>query len=328
MTQAFNTTSSMRRLTLNVLLSFAQVEREVTSERIREKFAASKRKGIFMGGPIPIGYRLDNRKLLADHAEATTVRMIFKRYVALRSILRLVDELAERGVRTKVRTPKDGRVTGGVRFQQGPLATLLKNPLYTGKVARGGELHAGEHEAIIDEALWLEVQAAIASNRHSRQVGLGARNPSLLTGMLTNPDGFPITPSFTTKGSQHFQYYVTRNKLGEDREDAWRVPAGEVDRRVIAALSNWLRSGVADGLSENACDLREQLATRAELADASLDMSYRSSGSCYSTGSDSADRGESAISPTGGRRRYNLNRIPSAHGASRAGTETGPPGCS
>lgn len=272
-TQAFNTTSSMGRLTLNVLLSFAQFEREVTSERIRDKFAASKRKGIFMGGPIPIGYRLDNRKLLVDDVEASTVRMIFERYIALRSIPQLVNELAKRDVRTKVRPLKDGRMIGGVRFQQGPLATLLKNPVYIGKVAQGGELHVGEHEAIIDEALWLEVQAMIASNRHSRKVGLGVRSPSLLTGMLTNPDGLPMTPNFTTKGSQRFQYYVTRLRPGEARKDAWRVPAREVDRCVIAALSEWLRSGVGNDLSEDARKLREQLVARTGLADAIADMS-------------------------------------------------------
>jgi len=134
-TQAFNTTSSMGRLTLNVLLSFAQFEREVTSERIRDKFAASKRKGIFMGGPIPIGYRLENRKLIVEETEAVTVRNIFERYLALRSIGRLVDELASGGVRTKIRQLKDGRMVGGVPFYQGPLAALLKNPLYIGKVA-------------------------------------------------------------------------------------------------------------------------------------------------------------------------------------------------
>lgn len=272
-TQAFNTTSSMGRLTLNVLLSFAQFEREVTSERIRDKFAASKRKGIFMGGPIPIGYRLDNRKLLVDEVEACTVRMIFERYLSLRSIGRLVDELADRGIRTKVRKLKDGRVTGGVPFYQGPLAALLKNPLYIGKVAQGGVLHEGEHEAIIDETMWAEVQSSIASNRHRRKVGLGVRHPSLLTGMLTNPDGIPMTPTFTTRGSQRHHYYVTRLKPGDDRKEAWRVPAREVDRRVIAALNDWLRSGAAQDLPKDARNVREQLASRSELADAISAMS-------------------------------------------------------
>lgn len=272
-TQAFNTTSSMGRLTLNVLLSFAQFEREVTSERIRDKFAASKRKGIFMGGPIPIGYRLGSRKLLVDDEEAGTVRMIFERYIALRSIGELADELADRGVRTKVRQLKDGRVTGGVKFYHGPLASILKNPLYIGKVPQGGVLHEGEHEGIIEEALWGEVQSIMASNRHRRKVGLGVRHPSLLTGMLNNPDGAAMTPTFTTKGSQRHHYYVTRLKPGDDRKEAWRVPASEVDRRVIAALSDWLRSGPAQELPEDARNVREQLASRSELADAISDMS-------------------------------------------------------
>ena len=272
-TQAFNTTSSMGRLTLNVLLSFAQFEREVTSERIRDKFAASKRKGIFMGGPIPIGYRLEDRKLLIDEVEACTVRMIFERYLALRSIGQLVDELSYRGVRTKVRQHKDGRTVGGVAFYQGPLAWLLKNPVYIGKVAQDGVLHEGEHEGIIDEALWTEVQSCIASNRYRRKVGHGVRNPSLLTGMLTNPDGVPMTPVFTTKGSQRHQYYVTRLKPGDDRKEAWRVPAREVDRRVIAALSDWLRSGATRELPDDARTARDQLASRSELADAISDMS-------------------------------------------------------
>jgi len=271
-TQAFNTTNSMGRLTLNVLLSFAQFEREVTSERIRDKFAASKRKGIFMGGPIPIGYRLENRKLIVDDKEACTVRLIFERYIALRSVGQLADELADRGVKTKVRPLKDGRVTGGVPFYQGPLAALLKNPVYIGKVAQGGVLHEGEHEAIIDEAMWAEVQSTIAANRYRRKVGLGVRNPSLLTGMITNPDGDPMTPTFTTKGTQRHHYYVTRFKPGDDRKEAWRVPAREVDRRVIAALDDWLRSGTAHALPEDARIARVQLASRRQLADTMADM--------------------------------------------------------
>ena len=270
-TQAFNTTSSMGRLTLNVLLSFAQFEREVTSERIRDKFAASKRKGIFMGGPIPFGYRLDSRRLVIDDVEAATVRMIFERYVVLRSIGRVVEELASREVRTKVREMKDGRKIGGVLFQHGPLASLLKNPLYIGKVALGEELYDGEHQAIIKDALWTDVQSTMASNRHRRKVGLSVRHPSLLTGMLTDPDNLPMTPTFTTKGSQRHHYYVTRLKPGDDRKDVWRVPAREIDRRVIAALRDWLRS--AQELPEDVRNVRDRLASRTELADGIGDMS-------------------------------------------------------
>ena len=142
-TQAFNTTSSMGRLTLNVLLSFAQFEREVTSERIRDKVAASKRKGMWMGGPVPIGYRLGNRKLLIDESEAETVRLIFSRYLELASVGALADELAAAGIRTKVRSFANGRSVGGVFFARGSLAQLLQNPVFIGKVGHRGELFDG-----------------------------------------------------------------------------------------------------------------------------------------------------------------------------------------
>ncbi|MGE3745605.1 MAG: recombinase family protein [Sphingomonadaceae bacterium] len=149
-TQAFNTTNSMGRLTLNVLLSFAQFEREVTAERIRDKIAASKARGMWMGGPIPIGYQLQDRKLVPDHQEAATVSLIFERYVELRSIAALVDELYDQGIVTKSRTYRDGRTVGGIPFNKGPLAQLLQNPIYIGKVRHRDQLHDGQHEAIID----------------------------------------------------------------------------------------------------------------------------------------------------------------------------------
>ncbi|WP_340587291.1 recombinase family protein [Erythrobacter alti] len=150
-TQAFNTTTSMGRLTLNVLLSFAQFEREVTGERIRDKVAASKRKGMWMGGPVPLGYDLDDRKLLPHPTEAAQVRLIFERYVALRSISALAEDLAGRGIRTRLRTYRDGQTKGGIHFTKGPLALLLKNPIYLGKVRHDGELYEGEHEQIVPQ---------------------------------------------------------------------------------------------------------------------------------------------------------------------------------
>jgi site-specific DNA recombinase len=196
--------------------------------------------------------------LLIDQQEAATVRMIFERYLALRSIGQLVDELAQTGVRTKVRALKDGRTTGGVTFYQGPLAAMLKNPVYIGKVAHGGMMYEGEHEAIIDETLWNEVQASIASNRYRRKVGLTSRYPSLLTGMLTDPDGRAMTTCFTTKGSQRHHYYATRLKPGEDRKVAWRIPASEVDRRVIAGVRDWLSSGAGDPREDEAAGAVER----------------------------------------------------------------------
>lgn len=266
-TQAFNTTNSMGRLTLNVLLSFAQFEREVTSERIRDKVAASKRKGMFMGGPVPIGYRLHERKLLIDEAEATTVRMIFERYLALRSIGQLVDELAANHVRTKVRSYGNGQVRGGGPFYAGPIAALLKNPVYIGKVAHKGELFDGEHEAIISEQLWNDVQAVLANNRQERRLGSKTRYPSLLTGMLTDPDGRPMSPTFTSRGSQRHHYYVTRLKPGEDRAGCWRLPAGEVDRVVLKVIADWLCSSSQVRDDEQASAAQAGMAERRKLAD-------------------------------------------------------------
>ena len=250
-TQAFNTTSSMGRLTLNVLLSFAQFEREVTSERIRDKVAASKRRGIFMGGPVPIGYRLESRKLIIDEAEAKIIRMIFERYVSLRSMGSLADELAANGVRTKQRTFKDGRIVGGIAFTTGPLASLLSNPVYIGKVPQGGTLHAGEHAAIIGEDLWAEVHATLAANRHERRLGSRARYPSLLTGMVRDPDERPMSPTFASKGGQRHHYYVSKLPPGENRKTIWRVPAREIDRLVIRCVAKTLERHADTGQDED-----------------------------------------------------------------------------
>ncbi len=259
-TQAFNTTNSMGRLTLNVLLSFAQFEREVTSERIRDKIAASKRKGMWMGGVVPLGYRVEDRKLVIDEAEARTVRMLFERYIATRSITRMVDELVGEGVRTKARTHCTGKVVGGVPFRRGSLAQLLQNPLYMGKVRYRTELYDGEHEALIAEEKWHEVQTILSGNRNDRKNGKLTNNPSLLTGMLTDPDGRPMTPVFTTRGSKRHHYYVTRPRPGDDATEAWRVPAGEVDRAVLQIVARQLRSGEGFGDDIIAIEARRAMA--------------------------------------------------------------------
>jgi len=247
-TQAFNTTTSMGRLTLNVLLSFAQYEREVTSERIRDKVAAAKRKGMWMGGPVPLGYRLENRKLLIDEQDAETVRLIFRGYLELRSVGALADELAASGIRTKVRHYANGRSVGGVFFSRGPLALLLQNPVFIGKVQHRGELFDGEHEAIIDLELWEQVQQLFATNHREWLHGDRIRSPSLLTGLISDADGRPMTPVFTTKGTRQHRYYVTRLKPGEDKKTAWRVSAGEIDRAVLGCTSKFLAQRAAEEL--------------------------------------------------------------------------------
>jgi DNA invertase Pin-like site-specific DNA recombinase len=264
-TQAFNTTTSMGRLTLNVLLSFAQFEREVTGERIRDKIAASKRKGMWMGGPVPIGYRLEDRRLAIEPSEASIVRLIFERYVALRSIGDLVDELAERGIRTKKREFASGKTSGGGRFTRGPLASILRNPIYLGKVHHKGELFEGQHDAIIDAELWEQVQQIRIANGSDRRAGKRLIAPSLLTGMLTDPDGNPMTPSHAVKGSRRYRYYLTRQGDGASKLKPWRAPAGELDRVIIRQLSVLLQATASDCLAEGD---EEQFELQTELAKA------------------------------------------------------------
>ena len=241
-TQAFNTTTSMGRLTLNVLLSFAQFEREVTGERIRDKVAASKKKGMWMGGPVPLGYDVKDRKLLVNPIEAATVRHIFERYSALRSGPQVVDELLARGVRTKLRPLKDGRQVGGVPFTLGPLSHLLNNPVYVGEVRHKGTSYPGQHEPIISSELWTEVQTSLARNRVNRRVGGWGTTTSLLTGLLFDQGGRLMTPTAAAKAARRHRYYVSRARRGEKLAAGAkvRVPAGELERAVIGQLVSWV----------------------------------------------------------------------------------------
>jgi len=264
-TQAFNTTNSMGRLTLNVLLSFAQFEREVTSERIRDKIAASKRKGMWMGGPVPLGYRLEDRRLLIEENEGALVRSIYRRYTELRSITQLVDQLAFEGIRTKTRKHATGKTVGGVPFMRGSLSQLLQNPIYRGKVRHREKLYDGEHEALVDEHLWNEAQRILSNNRRERRNGNLVRYPSLLTGLLEDPDGRSMTPVFTNRQSRRHHYYVSRLVAGEHAKSAWRVPAGEVDRAVMKVVEAALTS--SGGVEQDATDIERRHALAADLAD-------------------------------------------------------------
>ena len=263
-TQSFNTTTSMGRLTLNVLLSFAQFEREVTGERIRDKIAASKKKGMWMGGPVPLGYELGDRKLVVNNQEAETVRHLFRRYTELQSVPQLVDELAAQGYRTKVRPYKDGRQIGGVAFRTGALSQLLKNPIYTGKVRHKDAIYEGEHVAIVDQALFDEVQSIFAANRRDNALGKKSSNPSLLSGLITDPDGRPMTPTHACKGSKRFRYYVTRLEPGDDKNLAWRLPSGEIERLVIDALAKAIADTAPAAGEANI--IQDQMAANSEIA--------------------------------------------------------------
>jgi site-specific DNA recombinase len=188
-TQQFNTTTSMGRLTLNMLLSFAQFEREVTGERIRDKIAASKRKGMWMGGNPPLGYDINDRKLIVNPAEAGQVRHIFRRYLALGSVRRLAEELRCDKIISKRLTSAAGRTSGGTTLVRGALYLMLQNPIYRGQIVHKHACYPGEHAAILDEDLWSAVAERLASNQHDRDNSTFAESPSLLAGLLHDASG-------------------------------------------------------------------------------------------------------------------------------------------
>jgi site-specific DNA recombinase len=248
-TQAFNTTTSMGRLTLNVLLSFAQFEREVTGERIRDKIAASKKKGMWMGGPVPLGYRVEERKLLIDDAEAVLVRHIFTRYVALGSGRALIEELRSDGYRTRVRPrSKGGPPIGGVPFERGMLFSMLANRIYLGEIVHKGTSQPGEHDAIIASDLWEAIQQTLQANRVSRKERHNARIPSLLAGRLFDSYGRRMSPSHAVKSGKRYRYYITHaSELRDGGPDACRLPAGDIEMLVVERLRALLtdRSAIA-----------------------------------------------------------------------------------
>ncbi len=270
-TQSFNTTTSMGRLTLNMLLSFAQFEREVTGERIRDKIAASKRKGLWMGGPVPLGYNVEARKLVVNGTEAELVRHIYQRYLELASVVELAEAINNAGHRTKLQVRTSGPHRGGCLFRRGTLYHLLSNRIYLGQMVHKGEHFAGEHAAIVDEALWYEVQAKLQANASGTSRRLRSQQPSLLVGLVFDGEGRAMTPSHATKPGKRYRYYVTRSdRLGET--PAWRVSAHDLERLVCDRLSDLLtdKQALCD-LAGNAAAIGvQQLLVRADLAAASL----------------------------------------------------------
>jgi len=254
-TQSFNTTSSMGRLTLNVLLSFAQFEREVIGERVRDKIAASKRKGIWVGGPVPLGYRCVDKKLIVVAEEAEAVRTIFARYLALGSMGALMADLDRRGIRTKANGRPDGRQRGGIRFGVGPLAYLLKNRFYIGEVAYRGELHRGEHEPILDRDLFEAVQAKLAANAVERRVRLKG-SPAILTGRIFDDRGNRMSPTHSNKQGVRYRYYVSHALLQKRNDHAGsvaRVPAPDIEALVLDGVRKHLVS-IGEGEHPTALD--------------------------------------------------------------------------
>jgi site-specific DNA recombinase len=237
-TQQFNTTTSMGRLTLNVLLSFAQFEREVTGERIRDKIAASKKKGMWMGGLVPLGYDVMERLLVVNQTEAETVREIFRRYLELGSVRLLMEDLNHRGIRSKVRMAKNGKQSGGNPFFRGALYELLSNPIYIGEIRHKGVSHIGLHESIVDRELWDATQLMLRSKAVGRASRARKSAPSPLTGKLFDESGQSLTPSHAVKEERRYRYYVSRNLIKGTRDSGrrgWRLPAPEIERIVASA---------------------------------------------------------------------------------------------
>jgi site-specific DNA recombinase len=246
-TQQFNTTTSMGRLTLNMLLSFAQFEREIAGERIRDKIAASKRKGMWMGGNVSLGYDVKDRKLIVNEPEAATARLIFRRYAELGSVALLKAELDRLGIVSKRREGTRGRLAGGQHFSRGALYLMLQNRLYRGDIVHQGEAYPGQHEAILDPELWQIVQNKLAVHRQERALAVGAEAPSLLAGLIVDADGNPMTPTHAKKRAKRYRYYVSASLLDRDDSRAqkgMRIPAGDIEALVLDRLRVFFSSRI------------------------------------------------------------------------------------
>ncbi|MEP0191789.1 MAG: recombinase family protein [Erythrobacter sp.] len=248
-TQSFNTKDSMGRLMLNVLLSFAQFEREVTGERIRDKIAASKAKGMWMGGNPPLGYdrpKEGTHKLLVNEDEAETVRHIYSRYLKLGSVHALERELTAAGIVSKLRTYSTGRTTGGIPFSRGALFHLLRNPIYLGKIVHKDKLFEGEHDAIVDPDLFEPVQTKLnANSQRHRAAGENRVTKALLTGKLFDANGEAMSPSFSRgRSGQTYRYYVSASlqQGGANHDDGTvrRLPASAIETLVNETAGRWL----------------------------------------------------------------------------------------
>ena len=240
-TQQFNTTSSMGRLTLNVLLSFAQFEREVTSERIRDKIAASKKKGMWMGGFVPLGYDLKDRKLLVNAKEAQTIKHIYRRYLELGCVRLLKEDLDKNGIYSKVRGEK-----GGCSFARGMLYKILSNPIYIGQIRHKGICHPGQHKAIIDQALWEKVQQHIAEKSVEHKTHNTVSCP--LTNKLFDVSGERLIPVHANKKGRRYRYYISQSLAAEPKNassSGWRLPGQEIEQVIAHAASEILLDGCA-----------------------------------------------------------------------------------
>jgi DNA invertase Pin-like site-specific DNA recombinase len=248
-TQQFNTTTSMGRLTLNVLLSFAQFEREVTAERIRDKIAASKKKGMWMGGLVPLGYDVRDRELIINTDEAETVRTLFRLYGELGTVRQLKEAADRLGLAAKQRLQCSGRMTGGGSFSRGHLYRLLSNPLYVGEIAHKGAIYPGRHEAIIGRETFDAVQGQLSGNATDRRSAVNTKAPSLLTGLIYDETGDRLCPTHANKRGRRYRYYISKRLMHPNSPgtqdgagaDGWRLPARELETTVLDAINGFLK---------------------------------------------------------------------------------------
>jgi site-specific DNA recombinase len=266
-TQSFNTTTSMGRLTLNVLLSFAQFEREVTGERIRDKISASKKKGMWMGGFVPMGYAAEGRSLRIVDEEAAIIRTIFDRFLALESVRDLKAELDRGGIATRPFVSASNRSWGNRPFSIGHLRSILQNPIYVGEIRHRAERYPAQHPAIIDREQFDRIQALIASRARKHRLRIGAGHINLLSGLLYDQHGNKLTSAHTSKQGIRYRYYVfPANPSGTAA--ARRIPAGELENLVVEHLAanlnnrHWLQADILsdstspDGINETADSAR------------------------------------------------------------------------
>jgi hypothetical protein len=259
-TQSFNTTNSMGRLTLNILLSFAQFERELTGERIRDKFAASRKKGMWMGGWAPLGYDVKDRKLIINAAEAAHVRFIFERFARIGSVTKLIPILAAEGIKAK----------SGKPVEKGYLYRIISNPVYVGEAVHKGRSYPGEHKAIIDRPLWERVKDILKISPRKRAAHSRARTPALLKGLIFGPSGTAMTPSHTPRNGKLYRYYVAMDvlKRGAEPGPVSRIAAGDIERVVVDQLRAILRAPEIIVRTWRAARRKIDTITEAEVRDA------------------------------------------------------------
>jgi site-specific DNA recombinase len=261
-TQQFNTTTSMGRLTLNLLLSFAQFEREVTGERIRDKIAASKRKGMWMGGVVPMGYDLDDRKLVVNPEEALQVEAIFSAYLKQGYVSKLQEYLQDNGINSKKRLSKTGNASGGNIFSRGALYLMLQNRVYLGEITHKDASYPGQQPAIIKQDLWDRVQTQLKGNLQGERRRPRSSDKSLLTGLIYDADGNPFTPTHANKKGRRYRYYVLQaalKKAAKIQTGPVRLPSDEIEELVVVQLRRFLESPqrVLEMLGDSPTSLQE-----------------------------------------------------------------------